>query len=330
MLRSPELERLVLRFYRVLESGDTEGLAELLSDDESLTLFGSDAEEFWRTKREVLGVISKQIEESPYDSFVREFRPSEHLRMWEEGSIGWGYDLPIAVTFDGTELRSRFTFVFRLEGVRWCLVHAHASVGVANEDTWGRRFTTTMDSIAMAVEAERTDLTAFAATDGTVTMVFTDIEASTEIAERVGDHRWLELLRWHDGVLRDAASANSGAVVKSQGDGYMLAFGSASKALDFSVALHAGCARGFEGEQIRVRIGVNTGDAIRTADDYFGHAVTVAARVASQAHGCETLVTDVVTGLVSGANRFTFGEPRLAELKGVPGHFALRPLLAAV
>jgi class 3 adenylate cyclase len=249
-----------------------------------------------------------QIEEADGDSFAADLRPG-FLECFEEGSVGWCQDNPVVVMPDGSELESRMTLVMHVEGVSWKILQLHFSFGIANEETFGKTYTTNFDAMADLVNEERPDLSRVAAHDGTVTIVFTDIEASTEINERLGDRRWLDLLRWHDGVVRGCAETFGGAVVKSQGDGYMLAFGSASKGLDFCLDLQEATGVGFEGETVRIRIGVNTGDAIRDGDDFFGHAVTVAARVASRAHGEETLVTDLVAGLVAGSDRFSFGPP---------------------
>jgi len=269
-----------------------------------------------------------QIEEADGDSFAADMRPG-HLECFEEGSVGWCQDDPVVIMPDGSEFGSRMTLLLHVEGVSWKIIQLHFSFGIANEATFGKTYTTNLDAMADSVGEERPDLSGVAAPDGTVTIVFTDIEASTEINERLGDRRWLDLLRWHDGVVRGRAGRLEGAVIKSQGDGYMLAFGSASKALDFCLDLQEATQGGFESETVRVRIGVNTGDAIRDGDDFFGHAVTVAARVASQAHGEETLVTDLVAGLVAGSDRFSFGPPLPVALKGLAGTFSLRALARA-
>jgi class 3 adenylate cyclase len=116
--------------------------------------------------------------------------------------------------------------------------------------------------------------------------------------------------------------------VKSAGDGYMLAFGSASHALQCARGIQSASIPGFHGQPVRVRIGVNSGEVIKDRDDFYGHAVVVAARVAAHALGGETLVTELVAGLVAGDDRFNFGPPRSAELKGLDGEFSLLPLLS--
>ena len=209
------------------------------------------------------------------------------------------------------------------------MVHSHVSIGSNNLETFGVELTTSLESLAEFAESNRPDLTDSTASDGTVTIVFTDIEASTEIAERLGDRHWLDLLRWHEDIIRTEANRCNGSVVKSQGDGFMLAFSAASHALDFAGAVQSRTAIGSQGQPVRVRVGINTGDAIRDRDDFFGHAVTVAARVAAHALGGEVLATDLVVGLVAGVNQFRFGDARTAQLKGLSGSYVVRPLIVS-
>ena len=316
------------RFYRALIVGDAEAVDGAFGQDPSVLAIGTDAAEWWSGWSVVTQMLRTQFEEADGDSFATDIRPGL-LECFEEGSVGWCQDNPIVVMPDGSEFNSRLTLVLHVEGLAWKILQLHFSFGIANEATFGKTYTTNLNAIADSVSEERPDLSGVASPDGTVTIVFTDVEASTEINERLGDRRWIDLLRWHDGVVRGVAGQHGGTVVKSQGDGYMLAFGSASHALDFCLEVQEATRAGFEGEVVRVRIGVNTGDAIRDGDDFFGHAVTVAARVASHAHGEETLVTDLVAGLVAGAKRFEFGSPLHAELKGLAGTFGLRALARA-
>ncbi|MEE8346459.1 MAG: AAA family ATPase, partial [Dehalococcoidia bacterium] len=94
---------------------------------------------------------------------------------------------------------------------------------------------TSIDAVAAAVRTEQPDLRQHAAPDGTVTILFSDIEGSTAITERLGDQRWLELLRQHNAIVREQVAAHEGFEVKAEGDGFMLAFGSARKALACAV-----------------------------------------------------------------------------------------------
>ena len=118
----------------------------------------------------------------------------------------------------------RATLVFHLEQDEWRIVHHHYSVAVPNPETFGIEIA--IDQIAELVEAERTpDLGAFAATDGTVTVVFTDIVGSTELTTTLGSPRpgWRSSVRTRK-IVTGATAAAHGMVVKGQGDGFMFVF----------------------------------------------------------------------------------------------------------
>jgi class 3 adenylate cyclase len=190
----------------------------------------------------------------------------------------------------------------------------------------GFEMTTAVEHLAAAVQEERPDLTASAAADGTVTIAFSDIERSTEFALRLGDHKWLQLLGWHDDLVADRVAREGGHIVKSLGDGHMVAFPSASRALRSAIEIQRSFQHPHDGERVRVRIGLHTGEVLRKADDFFGHAVIMAARVAGEAHGDEILASSLVKELTASVGTFQFGEPRVAELKGIPGDHKLFPV----
>jgi class 3 adenylate cyclase len=96
----------------------------------------------------------------------------------------------------------------------------------------------------------------------------------------------------------------------------MIAFPSASDAIRCAQLVRDSAASGWRGNPVRLRAGIHSGDAVRDIDDFYGHAVTVAARVASIAQGGEILVTRVVRELVRGGS-FRFENVRLESLKGI-------------
>ncbi|MBI1886376.1 MAG: protein kinase, partial [Chloroflexi bacterium] len=96
---------------------------------------------------------------------------------------------------------------------------------------------TSIDAVASAVYVEKPDLRPHAAPDGTVTILFTDIEDSARLTERLGDRRWVEVLRAHNALVRQQVAAHDGFEVKSEGDGFMVAFQSARRALQCAVAI---------------------------------------------------------------------------------------------
>ena len=103
------------------------------------------------------------------------------------------------------------------------------------------RWRTTFGRIVSWVEAERPDLRRASAPDGTVTLLFSDIENSSRLTERLGDQRWLEVLNAHNTIVRAQLDEHGGYEVKSQGDGFMLAFPSPPEA-----GGRPGCAPGLE------------------------------------------------------------------------------------
>jgi eukaryotic-like serine/threonine-protein kinase len=177
-----------------------------------------------------------------------------------------------------------------------------------------------LDSIAQSIELDRPDLRAVVAPDGTVTIMFSDIEGSTVLTEQLGDDRWLKVLHRHNALIRNHLAAHHGFEVKSQGDGFMVAFGSARSALRCAIAIQRDLAarRDHSGSQVlRVRIGLHTGEVIREQEDFFGHTVILAARIGAKANGGEILVSAVLRGLVAGSHEFQFGEAREEQLKGL-------------
>ena len=162
---------------------------------------------------------------------------------------------------------------------------------------------------------------------GLVTILFTDVEGSTALTDRLGDAGAREVMREHERITREALNAHGGSEVKTMGDGFMASFGSATKALECAAAIqkafaepetavgarHDAPLRPKDG--IRVRIGLNAGEPIAEDDDLFGTSVIVAARIASQAQGGEILVSDVVRQLVAGKN-FLFNDRGEHALKG--------------
>jgi class 3 adenylate cyclase len=181
---------------------------------------------------------------------------------------------------------------------------------------------TSVDAVVRSVEAERPNLRQHASPDGTVTVLMSDIEGSTEITERLGDGRWLEVLRSHNSIVREQIRLHRGFEVKAQGDGFMIAFSSARRALDCAIAIQrafAGYRERRREEPLNVRIGLHTGEALKDQDDFFGRNVILAARIAAQARGGEILVSSVVKALSESGGDLHFESGRDLELKGLSG-----------
>jgi class 3 adenylate cyclase len=177
-----------------------------------------------------------------------------------------------------------------------------------------------IDAVASLVYAEKPDLRPQAAPDGTVTIMFSDIEGSTEKTDRLGDKAWMEVLREHNAIIRDQIKAHGGFEVKSEGDGFMVAFQSAGKALACASAIQKMLVERNQSaeEPVKVRMGLHAGEVIKEGEDFFGRNVIMAARVASQANGGEILTSGVVKALLSGSD-VSWGGSRTVALKGLSG-----------
>ncbi len=94
------------------------------------------------------------------------------------------------------------------------------------------------------------------------TVLFTDVEGSTALTQRLGDAKARELLREHERMVREALKAHGGSEVKTMGDGFMASFSSATKALECAIAMQRAFAEHNESaeEPILVRVGLNAGD----------------------------------------------------------------------
>ncbi len=151
-----------------------------------------------------------------------------------------------------------------------------------------------------------------------LTVVFTDIVASTERAAELGDAAWGELVRSHDRVVRSLLTEHEGREVKTLGDGFLATFAGPGRAVAFAISIR---------DQIRalgleVRIGVHTGECDVTSDDIRGLAVNIASRVCSVAAPGEAVVTSTVRDLIAGSGVVTTDRGTHA-LKGVPGEWQL-------
>ncbi len=182
---------------------------------------------------------------------------------------------------------------------------------------------TSIDYMIDAVAAEQPDIAAHAAPDGQVTILFSDIEDSTVITERLGDERWLRVLRAHNALFRRLVRGHGGYEVKNQGDGFMLVFGESDRALECAAAIQRALSEGeaVEGERIRVRIGMHAGETISEDGDFFGRSVIVAARIAAQARGGEILVSEELKRRAEDGDcaSVDFDDGREIELKGLAG-----------
>jgi class 3 adenylate cyclase len=146
-------------------------------------------------------------------------------------------------------------------------------------------------------------------------ILFTDLVGHTEMMSRLGDDKGRDVLREHERITRETLKANGGTEIKTDGDSFMISFGSVTKAVECAIALqHAFASR--EGEPLSVRMGLNAGEPIEEDGDLFGATVILASRIAAKADGGEILVADTVRGLCSGKG-FLFADRGEFVAKGI-------------
>lgn len=318
---SEEIRRVVDRLTKAIAVGDSESVLGRLSDHPGTLIIGSDPAEWWRG-HETRAVWERQIEE--FDgSFVV---TANEIDAWEEGSVGWA-SVKETIEFAGKTIEGRASYILHLEHGEWKVVHVHWSFPQPHVDVLGRSLTVTIDELEQAVQREKPDLSRALDSDGTITIVFTDIVDSTVLLGRLGDHVWVDLLRRHNAIIEQCTGAHGGTVVETQGDGSMLAFPSARRAVACAEAIQRGIGSAFAdvSPPVAVRLGVHTGDALHQGDRFFGTTVHYAARVASQALGGEILVSSVVHDLIAGSG-VNFHDSREVELKGLDGRHRLYAL----
>jgi predicted ATPase/class 3 adenylate cyclase len=134
---------------------------------------------------------------------------------------------------------------------------------------------------------------------GTVTFLFTDIEGSTKLVQKLGDG-YSDILDAHCRILRDAISTAGGIELGTAGDSFFAVFPTAASAVaatanaQTALAAHAWP----RGAEVRVRMGLHTGEGARGGDSYIGIDVHRAARIAAAGHGGQVLLSDATRSLV--------------------------------
>jgi predicted ATPase/class 3 adenylate cyclase len=147
---------------------------------------------------------------------------------------------------------------------------------------------------------------------GTLTFLFTDVEGSTRALAEQGAERYAEALREHHGLIRDAVAAHGGIEVDTQGDAFFCVFTSARKAVACAEQAQASLAT----TEIRVRMGLHSGEALVVEDHYVGMDVHRAARVAAAGHGGQVLLSPTTVPLLEQGSfaLHDLGEHRLKDL----------------
>ncbi|HLF61448.1 MAG TPA: AAA family ATPase [Acidimicrobiia bacterium] len=165
---------------------------------------------------------------------------------------------------------------------------------------------------------------------GTFTILFTDLEGSTDLRVRVGDATANEVIRLHDELVRSRLEIAGAVETKSLGDGFMALFSSANQAIEAAVSIQKAIQEHNESKpemQLSIRMGLNSGDVTQSAGDAHGTAVHAASRVADKAQGGQILVSQVVQDLAGTLGHTKIVDRGMFWLKGFPDRWRLFEVL---
>jgi class 3 adenylate cyclase/tetratricopeptide (TPR) repeat protein len=153
-----------------------------------------------------------------------------------------------------------------------------------------------------------------------ITVLFTDLVGSTELASSLTPDAGDEIRRAHFASLRQAIAETGGTEVKNLGDGIMVVFTTASAALGCAVGMQQAIERDNHdaGRMLGLRVGLSVGEATREDDDYFGDPVIEAARLCARAEGGQILAADAVRFMAGRRNRNECRSVGPLDLKGLP------------
>src|SRR5713226_7260174 len=168
--------------------------------------------------------------------------------------------------------------------------------------------------------------------EGTVTIMFTDVEGSTQMLSSRGFTLSHEIMKAYESILEDKITEHAGRRIKGLGDGVMVSFGSSRHAVECAIEMQRAIAEYSKQNperKLKIKIGINTGEVVEEAGDIFGAAVNVAARVAGKAKGGQILVSEVVRELVGPVAEMQFGYRGRYKLKGFPDRFRLHDVTPA-
>ncbi len=145
-----------------------------------------------------------------------------------------------------------------------------------------------------------------------LTHVFSDIVASTETAERIGDRAWCALLLRHNQLVREHLRVHRGCEIDAAGDGFLMTFDCPSRAVQFAVAVRSALKR----IGVVLRIGIHTGECEVVGGRVIGISVHAAARIVHAAGAGEILVSSTVRDLIAGSG-YGFSKKDVQVLKGL-------------
>ncbi len=313
---SPELAAIARRWLISYSARQASSVVNLFSRSAATTYIGSSDGEIWS---------GEELRETfaAYTDDQNVLIPEDIVATgYEAGAFGWAYTtLTIVAPEANKRVSFRNTFIFTLEDAVWRLVHIHNSNPRPNVETMGYELP---DFDALAAAARSANIGAMPS--GIASVMFTDIVGSTSLAATVGDATWTRVVKAHFAEITAQVEAAGGTLVKSLGDGTLSAFPSAKAAMDTAIAIQRAVDSKTAEPRLQVRIGLHTGEVMRSDDDVLGAVVNKAARVAAIADAGEIRVSDATRVMVGGAGDFAFSAPVTVPLKGLDGEHLIHLL----
>lgn len=315
---SPELLAVSRRLHQAILAGNTEILAGFFSMAEEMRFIGTAENEYWNGS-----VVSDGIED--FFNEVPDIYAAEEIEAeaFENGATGWS-SFVHRIHFAGLPEASiqRTTLVFVLDGAGWKIIQRHGSAPIPNTVHMG----TEQTAIQRLVDAARDEGLAFDQTEGLASVLFTDLEGSTELAAALGDKRWSVLINEHFGLIERIVTEHYGQFVKSLGDGTLSSFSSAQQALRAAIQMQQTVLLAKTEPRLGLRVGIHTGDVVQARGDFFGAVVNKAARITSAASAGKIMVSDVTRAMVGSTSDFSFNDTISASFKGFEGQHLIHRL----
>jgi class 3 adenylate cyclase len=320
MKESPELEALVRRLFKAAyidhDVATVRNITQGPSDPSSglRMILAADDEWFFEPDVEYIVQRTREIATTGVEF--------DHIEAFEQGDVGWFAASAILTRVDHEPSASRYTGIFVMEDGVWRSVQWHASLGVPNAEAWGVEISKDLEDLVESLDESEGSAIAASSNTGTVTLMFSDVEGSTQISESIGDAEWASLISNHMAGLGTSVQNHRGTLIKTLGDGAMAAFASVADALSCALELQDQATE----LPFSIRIGLHTGDAIHADGDYIGITVNKAARITSAAEPGEIMLSSVTAEMATGRG-FGLGSSRSVELKGLAGTHRLTQLI---
>jgi class 3 adenylate cyclase/S1-C subfamily serine protease len=166
----------------------------------------------------------------------------------------------------------------------------------------------TYNPFAMATPAGRS---------ATVTVLFTDLVNSTPITESLGEERAHPIFEAHHHALRNIVHRYGGQELEWLGDGILAEFSSIADGVSAAREMQQDSEAPIEGQELRIRVGVNSGEVMRTESGYFGQTIVIARRLCDSAEAGQILCSRLVPDMLAGREGFVFEEVGEKQLKGI-------------